>query len=122
MAYQYAVDPARRLVEIRFEGTLSPADIAGLRAETVADEAFDPSCNQLINGSRITHLENVGTHTVEKLAAQRTDVCVPGARRAIIAPTDLGYGLSRVFQALADSDDVQVFRDYDAALPWLEGE
>ena len=122
MAYQYEVHPARRLVEIRFEGVLSPTDIAELRAELLADEQFDPSFKQLIDGRHITQFENVGTRTMEEHASKRADVSVAGARRAFVVTADLGYGLTRVFQALADSDDVQVFRDYDAAVLWLEGE
>ena len=122
MAYQYPVDPTRRLVEIRFEGVLSPADIAGLRAELLSNALFDPRFKQLIDGRHISQFENVGTRTMEEHASKRADVSVPGARRAFVVTADLGYGLTRVFQALADSDDVQVFRGYDAAMMWLEGE
>ena len=44
------------------------------------------------------------------------------ARVAIVAAVDVVYGLSRVFEVYRESKDVtvQVFRDLDEALRWLQ--
>ena len=46
------------------------------------------------------------------------------SRMAIVAGTTVGYGLSRMFQTLADETDyeIEVFRKVDDALKWLERE
>ena len=43
------------------------------------------------------------------------------SRMAILAGSDLGFGLSRMFQVLADeaSYEIKVFRDIDGAKTWL---
>jgi hypothetical protein len=45
-----------------------------------------------------------------------------GARRAIVVPGDLAYGLSRMFELLRDPfpDTIRVCRSLTAACEWLE--
>lgn len=123
VAYRYSIDSEKRRVEISFEGTLSPDDIAGLRSESVADPQFDPAFDQLIDGRAVSSLEGIGAREVQFLASNRAGVHAEGARRAFVVSTDVGFGLSRMFQGLSNSDgDVRVFRDYDQALAWLDGQ
>jgi hypothetical protein len=46
-----------------------------------------------------------------------------GGKTAVVTPTDLGYGLSRMFQIMSDTDDfpfmIKVFRHYEEASQWL---
>ena len=46
-----------------------------------------------------------------------------GGKTALVAPTDLGYGLSRMFQIMADTEDfpfnINVFRTLKEANQWL---
>jgi hypothetical protein len=121
LAFRYSIDTARKRVEISFEGTLSANDIDGLRSESIADPLFDPAFDQLIDGRAITDLGGVGTREVRFLADNRDGVHAQGARRAFVVATDVGFGMSRMFQGLSNSDgDVRVFRDYDEALGWLD--
>ena len=123
MAYRYSIDPAHRRIEIAFEGTLTPDDLSGIRADAVEDPGFDPTFDYLVDGSKVTRLAGVGTREIHFLAGNRSEVHVAGARRALVAPMDVGFGLSRMFQGMADTEgDVRVFRDYDEALAWLDGE
>jgi len=44
------------------------------------------------------------------------------AKAAIVAPDDLGFGLSRMYEMLMDSEtssDIRVFRDFDQAKEWI---
>ena len=123
MAYHYFIDPAHRRIEIAFEGSLTPDDLAGIRADTIGDPWFDPAFDYLVDGSKVARLVEVGTREIHFLAGNRSEVHVAGARRALVAPMDVGFGLSRMFQGMADLDgDVRVFRDRDEALAWLSGE
>jgi hypothetical protein len=123
LAYRYSIDPAHRRVEIVFEGTLTPDDLGGIRADAIGDPGFDSTFDYLVDGSKVTRLVDVGTREIHFLAGNRSEVHVAGARRALVAPMDVGFGLSRMFQGMADLDgDVRVFRDRDEALAWLNGE
>jgi len=46
-----------------------------------------------------------------------------GGKTAVIAPSDLEYGMARMFQIMSDNDafpfKIKVFRSYDEASQWL---
>lgn len=46
----------------------------------------------------------------------------PGAKLAVVAPSDSTYGTSRMHQLLTESHQplqIEIFRDRDSALEWL---
>ncbi len=45
-----------------------------------------------------------------------------GEKCAIVAPTDVGFGIARIHGALVDDSivDTMVFRDFNKALSWLD--
>ncbi|UCB47064.1 MAG: hypothetical protein JSV25_06525 [Spirochaetota bacterium] len=49
-----------------------------------------------------------------------------GGKTAVVTPTDLGYGLARMFQIMSDTDGfpfvIEIFRHYDEARRWLLSE
>lgn len=61
-------------------------------------------------------------HQVEDLAAMNRDLYsgLQDIRFAVVVDSDLGFGMSRMFEVyLDDSVEFRVFRDYDAALAWV---
>jgi hypothetical protein len=54
---------------------------------------------------------------------QRSGSRRQGGRTAVIAPSDLEYGMARMFQIMSDTDDfpfeTRVFRSNDEAKQWL---
>jgi hypothetical protein len=79
---------------------------------------FDSSFRQLGDLSDV-NLDSLDPAVVREVAASR--VFAPGARRALVAPADHVYGLSRIFAAYADTglQEVKVFRDMPTAERWL---
>jgi hypothetical protein len=49
-----------------------------------------------------------------------------GGKTAVVVPTDLGFGLARMFQIMSDTEDfpfkIKVFRYYGEARQWLLSE
>ena len=45
----------------------------------------------------------------------------PDSRRAVVVPSDLGFGMARMYQTLRDElgGRVGVFRDFDEARRWV---
>ncbi len=48
-------------------------------------------------------------------------VLSPASRRAVVVPSDFGFGMARMYESLRDEryGAMQVFRDFDEALRWV---
>jgi hypothetical protein len=70
---------------------------------------------------RQAHGQNVTSAGVRALAA-RPLVLSLASRRAVVVPSDLGYGMARMYEILGDKRGgaTRVFRDYGDARRWVE--
>jgi hypothetical protein len=70
----------------------------------------------------VAHISN---REVKELAKQSSMIAagLKGGKGAIVAPRDIDYGMSRVFQAFSELDKfsfkIEIFRDMNAAKKWL---
>jgi hypothetical protein len=92
--------------------------------EALMSPEYDASLDDLIDLSRVTHMTvtSAGLHRLIALYEERAETG-HRTRNAIIAPTDVLYGVSRMFQALrgdAQLDELEVFRVREDALRWIE--
>lgn len=119
MALEYRLLVQHRVVVTVGTGTLAPEDFAHARRVARADPAFEPSFMQLMDFRRVTRVA-LDAESVAALANE--SMFRPGVRKAIVASTDVAFGLARMYEALADSrlhQSVEVFRDAAEALRWL---
>ena len=114
----YQIDVARRLVMSRAWGVFSTAEFLAHFEAVVTDPAFDPTFAQLVDLRDVTSF-NLDTGTLRAKAG--ASFFHPGVRRAIVAPSDLGFGLARMFGTYAESasQTIAVFRAIDEAEHWL---
>lgn len=67
----------------------------------------------------------ISSHEIKLLAGKSSSIVakIEGGRCAIVAPKDIDYGLSRVFQAFSEFKnfllEVKIFRDRETAQKWL---
>jgi hypothetical protein len=125
MSIKYWVDHERRFVMLKFLDNLTVGDVfaykqdVGSRPELAGyDELADLSGVERIVGTSITPLMEVA-----RLAADM-DVGSPSAKVAIFAPTDLVFGLGRLYMAHRNMVDtatkeVEVFRSLEDAIKFL---
>jgi hypothetical protein len=82
------------------------------------DPGFSPSFRQLVDFSDVTslHVTVDGVRTMVGLNPWGR-----GSRRAAIAPSDLAFGLARMYEALTQLEhgEFQVFRTMSQAVEWL---
>jgi hypothetical protein len=114
----YTIDPQQGLVRTRAWATCTSADLRGLYHRLIADPRFRPDFLHL------TNLEAVTEFAVDACAIVETaswPVFDAGTRRAIVAPSDIAFGLSRMFSLCAErvGQNVRVFRDAVEAMEWL---
>jgi len=118
MPIPYEIDRERRLVVTRPHGVIRDEDMLAHQEALASDPDFEPTFDQLIEPDGVTRFE-VSTETYLRLASNspfRT-----GSRRAIVAPTEMGFGLSRLFEIRTESTGslVRVFRTSEEARKWL---
>ncbi|MEO8201142.1 MAG: hypothetical protein ABI679_11520 [Gemmatimonadota bacterium] len=114
----YNIDPHRHLVLSRGWGVVTNDDFMVHARELTEDPRFQPTFSQLSDLRDAERLE-LDTFTVRRLAA--ISPFGAGSRRALVVSSDLAFGMARMFQTLREGngEELQVFRDIDAALDWL---
>lgn len=119
MPIAFEILPTQSLVLVKGWGALEGDDLVRGQIELRQDPRIRPTMRQLIDMREVTELE-VRTDTLRYMATRHP--FADTARRALVATSDVAFGLSRMYQMLSDGDDrvFGVFRDLDPALAHLE--
>ena len=125
MPIDYRIDPARRLVLASGRSTVTDDDVFGYQREvwSRADvEGFD----ELVDMTAVEHIALPSVDRVQDLAhlSAAMDTRSRPSRLAVIAPTDVAFGLGRMYQTHRELDPrstkvVGVFRTRAEALAFL---
>jgi hypothetical protein len=119
-------------VTYRFEGDLLLTTLEGPTGyedvhrhfnKLCADPCFRPGMPALIDCRRVQSLFSISD--LRKVAADvrsRPEMSVPG-RAAVLASSNLVYGLLRMYEVFSDGDpvEIRVFRKPEEAMAWLLG-
>ena len=119
MSVSYRIDKSLGVVFTKQEGVVTYQEVSDHQQALLQDPDFDPSFDQLVDGTKITDTSISGT---EFRLISTTNVFGEGSRRAFVAPAlPAIYGMYRMGKILRDSesDEMQVFRDIEEARKWL---
>ena len=120
MAYEYSVDADRKLVLVRMSGVLTRDEMFACTATLRDDSRLTSDFSELVDLRELTSVEAVRLEDVRTMASGSLS---PAARRAIVAPDNAAFGLSRMFESLRGvkgaSDETGVFRTMREAEVWL---
>lgn len=113
------IDAGDRVVILRVSGELGDEGLRSLAAELRSAPEVKPDFGLLID-LRNAVGRSVTTEGVRALARQSL-VLSPDSRRAVVVPSDLGYGMGRMYQMLREGrgGEMSVFRDFDEARRWV---
>lgn len=117
------VFPEHDLLLSRFEGYLTTELLLGHYRKLIAIDAESPMHAEVVDFRGVSGTD-VTPSTLRRVGEQIADHYRedPGQLRcAVLAPTDLGYGFSRMYEMGSSpaAIDTQVFRTLDEALSWL---
>jgi hypothetical protein len=115
----YSIDTHIPLVYTVFSGDVNNADVIEHLRSLLADPRFDSSMPELVDLRGVT---SVSASSEMIPASARWPLHSSYARRAVVAPTDLLYGLARMYQSYRDDTgqaQLQIFRTIPPALEWL---
>ncbi len=119
METSYEVDSIHSVLLVRLSGDLTDAALIQLHAEISSHPEVKRDFSMLID-LRQASGGTVTTAGVEALS-RRSMVLSPQSRRAVVVPSDFGFGMARMYDTLREEvgGGVQIFRDIDEAKRWL---
>jgi hypothetical protein len=125
MPIAYEIDHRNRLVTATPHGRMSDADIFGYQHE-VWGRTEVRGYDELFDLAEVREIEFVSSQRVTELAELAEQMDAPGIRTrlAIVATSDLHFGLARMYQSQREmgadgTREVRVFRDRKSAEEWL---
>jgi hypothetical protein len=116
--------PAGTYAIIHLSGRVTAEDVLGNMAEFSAHPSYRPGMPELVIIEKVEAID-LDFRTMLGVSSRMLTVYAqqaPVTQMAIFAPSDLCYGMARMFKAAADMGsaiDVGVFRDRYEALNWL---
>jgi hypothetical protein len=119
MPVAYEIDKKRRVVVCTVTGFCTFEDILRFREQLLGDSDFDPNFSELVDATGITRTD-IRPDQARSFAEQSP--FSPNSRRALVADSDLGFALLRVYETvrgLRGDRQVRVFRSRAAAMDWL---
>jgi len=113
------VDGTNRVVTLGVSGELDDDGLLALAAELQKDPEVTPDFALLIDLRKANGLAVTG-HGVRALVAQPL-VLSRASRRAVVVPSDLGFGMARMYEMLREDrgGGTRAFRDFDEAQRWV---
>ncbi len=120
MQIERKTDATARVVVLTVSGDLGNRELANLADELANARDVGTDFSLLID-LRQANGKNVTSAGV-KAIAERPLVLSPESRRAVVVPSELGFGMARMYELLRQNrgGGTRAFRDYDEALRWVE--
>ena len=118
MPISYTIDHEKKLVITRLRDAVTEDQVYEHNRLLRSDPLFDPSYKQLTDMTELGEVL-VGTGMIKDTA--RDHFFLPGVARALVAPSDVVYGMARMFAIHSESmgQKIEVFRELEAAEMWL---
>ena len=115
----YRIDQERGIVFTRGWGELSTRQLFDVMSQILLDPRFDPGYRSLGDLRDVTSI-TVDTFATAQAAA--SPLFADGTRRAIVASSDVAFGMARMFASFSErsGQEVRVFRDMQLAEAWLD--
>ena len=120
MPLTFEVDRSQGVVRSHGSGKLTSADLLQYFADTRADPDYEPTMHRVMDLRDVTQLPS--SDEIRSLATfARTKAPVETARMAIIASSDLAFGVSMMFKGFVGyGERLIVVRDESEAMAWLQ--
>lgn len=120
MPITFMIYPEQNLILTRGEGDLVAADLFGYYEALRAHEDYARNLNEIFDLSRASGL-NITGQDLKHFAATTAAYTTKGdpVKVAIIAPRDLEFALSRMYELMQSGNTIKVFRDRAEAESWM---
>ncbi len=119
MPVLYTIDSERRVVFTQVVGVVDGEQLHAHQDRLRNDPDFQADMRELMD---CLELKDAKLKTIVYPHLVRSSPWGGKAKRAIVAPSALGFGLLRIFQTIMSGahGDIAIFRDLQSAKAWLE--
>ncbi len=116
-AVEFQVNTEQRTVVVRFQGTVTAADIQHYAEKLRMHPAFDPEFSEIVN---LTAVENLDLQADDFLQlADRVDPFLPRAKRAFVVRSLAQNHAARMHKILRVQTNIQIFSSLKDAERWV---
>ncbi len=119
MAIDYQIFPEKQLIVSYYSGFITLDDIVNLRKRVFADPRFNPNLHSIDDLTGVTDVNL----DFDRLRGLSTGSLIrQGIRRALVAKTDLQFGMARMYQTVSEweGQNFFVFHDIADAMSWVQ--
>jgi len=114
---EYFVDPARRLVAVKFKAILTVDDIGRYSRLLQSNPSFLPDFSELVD---LTQVEELDLNAGEFLKlADEIDPFSTDAKRAFVVRTSVQNHAARMHKVLRVQRNIEIFRSVEEAERWI---
>ncbi len=115
---EYLIHDPPGLVVVRMHGHIRLDDVLLYFDELGKDAGYREGMDKLVDLRGVDRYE-LQSADVKELIRYKSQFGIRERRLATVAPTDMAFGLNRVYQMTVQGEEVGVFRKLDEALSWL---
>ena len=120
---EFSYDRERGIRTAVFRGVVGDHELLSAYEELLRDPDYAPDAHDLVDLRPVERFE-VSAEALRRLVDMFRPIDRLGyrTRLAIVAGSDHAYGMARMYELLRGDDvpeEIEVFRDMDAALRWL---
>ena len=123
MPLKYEIIQSKKLVYVIGTGAVTFYELMHHIEVLGQDPKYKAPMKKLIDYRQLKYLD-LSMNEQEVFAQKKAALSASytGEKCAIVAPTDVGFGIARIHGALIDDSiiDTMVFRDFNKALSWLD--
>jgi hypothetical protein len=123
MPIDFTIDKERKVLVACARGELSDADLLDYGQRLLDDPEIKQADHELVDLTDVSSGSLISAEGVRELARfwRGEYDRIAAGKLAIVAPSDLAFGLGRMYQMLRDDgpDRIRIFRDMEEAWDWL---
>jgi len=118
MTVTYTIDLEQNIVFTQVDGVVDGIQLRSHQDRLADDSDFSPDMHELMDCSGVT---DVKMKTINKSQIAKTSPWGSRAKRAIVVPNLLIFGLLRIFQTIMSDahGELSIFHDSNSATTWL---
>jgi hypothetical protein len=118
IAFHYDRDLDARVAT--FSQTIDDAELLTAYERLLSSDDYDPALNDLLDMQGIESFD-VSGDAIRELVRAFSRINARDSRLAIVASSDLVYGMARMYEQLRSdaSEEIRVFREMEPARSWL---
>ena len=118
MSTKFKFDTKNRILFVKRYGSIQPGELTDEIKKITSYSDYN-SVDRLLSDLTESNLTAVSTDELERHAGLCRNKFKDLTAVALVAPKDLAFGISRMFEVLSNLENVEVFRKKKDALDWL---